>query len=391
MIHIDGYTLSLNKRNEELCGDMVKIKHTGDSFIMALADGLGSGVKANILATLTSTIFSEMLEAGMELWDAVETITATLPQCQERQIAYSTFAVLQVNYNGNTKIYEFDTPQTIIIRRNQLLDIPSDSITIGNRTIIQRSFKALPDDLIICLSDGIINAGVGKILNFGFSHEAISQQILKTYRNGDQARTVAQNILYLVNDLYDGAPGDDATVAVARIVREQKATVMVGPPADPQYDQEVVNRLMRTNGLRIVCGGTTAQIVSRLTKQEIIMPQLISIVNDVPPTAQIRHIDLVTEGVLTLGKVARHLAEGAKSKDYLEQLLDINPEDGALKMVQMLLTTSTSITFLVGRADNPAHQSIAYSPISLSSKIKLINKIAENLRILGKLITIELY
>lgn len=121
------------------------------------------------------------------------------------------------------------------------------------------------------------------------------------------------------------------------------------------------------------------------------MPDLISFDNDVPPTATIKHIDLVTEGVLTLGKVSRYLYECTRSKSYLEQLLDIEAKDGALQMVQMFLKSTTSITFMVGRADNPAHQSIAYSPISLSSKIKLINRIAENLRQLGKLITIELY
>jgi len=211
-LHVDGYTLSLNKRHEELCGDMVKIKHTPDSYIMALADGLGSGVKANILSTLTSTIFTEMLDAGMDLWDTVETITATLPQCQERHIAYSTFAVLQVFYDGKAIIYEFDTPQTIIIRNQQLLDVPSEAITIGTRTIIQRKFQAQSDDVIVCLSDGIINAGVGLTMNFGFSHEAIANQILATYRSSDLARTIAQNILFIVNDLYDGLPGDEVSL-----------------------------------------------------------------------------------------------------------------------------------------------------------------------------------
>ena len=122
-IHLESAWKSLNKTGEELCGDKVMIKRNKDSFVMVLADGLGSGVKANILSTLTSTIISEMVYSGCSLVEAVETISETLPVCKDRGVAYSTFTIIQAFYNGDVNIVEFDNPSTVIIRNNEILNI----------------------------------------------------------------------------------------------------------------------------------------------------------------------------------------------------------------------------------------------------------------------------
>ncbi|MEA4874322.1 SpoIIE family protein phosphatase [Anaerorhabdus sp.] len=390
-VHVESYFKSLNKKNEELCGDKVEIRRNDESFVMVLADGLGSGVKANILSTLTSTIIAEMVSSGASLQDVVETIAATLPECKERGIAYSTFTILQVFYDGMAHLVEFDNPATIFIRDAQILETTREVRMIGKRKITESTFQVKKNDSLIMFSDGIIHAGIEQALNFGWDHPQVQQFLLDYTNPNDSAKEITRILLANVNDLYGGRPGDDSTVACAKILEAKETRVMVGPPLDEQDDAKVVQRLLEATGKKICCGGTTSNIVSRITGNEIEMESLVSLVSDVPPMAYIKGIDLVTEGVLTLQKVNKYLSRCVESQDYLEELLLTKGKDGALCLVKCFLQECSQVTFMVGRSDNPAHNAIAYSTISLNAKIQLIREMAENLKHLGKIVSIELY
>ena len=198
------------------------VRYCDDFCILVLADGLGSGVKANILATLTSTIICEMMAEGATLPEAVDTITATLPQCQERGIAYSTFTIVQVYYDGSVNLIEFDNPAAIVLRHGVSLPLERTVRQIGERKIRESSFLAEPDDFIVVFSDGIIHAGVGTFLNFGWDHQDVEQHLLQYCRSTDPAREVTRILLACVNDLYKGKPGDDSTVATAKLSGRQR-------------------------------------------------------------------------------------------------------------------------------------------------------------------------
>lgn len=387
-VAVDSFYHSLNKHNEELCGDRVAIVHTPQSFICVLADGLGSGVKANILATLTATILAEMLKSGVELHEAVYTLTSTLPTCKERQVAYSTFSTLQVFNNGEAVLIEFDNPKAIILRNGNEVEVIKHSIHIQNRLVVESRFKCKANDLIVLVSDGVLHAGLGTILNFGWKRKDVIAHLITTMRKDDKAREIGEHLMIVVNDLYQSHPMDDSTVVVARIVDRTKTVVMVGPPRRSEDDNDTVLKLLSADGKKIVCGGTTAQIVSRFLKEEIRLDENISLNSDLPPTAQIRGIDLVTEGVLTLGRVGDLLVDCVASKQQLDHLCSIEAKDGAIKMVQMLLSESSEIVFLAGLADNPAHSQVAYSPLSLRFKVRLIERIADHLRALGKIVSV---
>ena len=122
-VKVDISYKSLNKHNEELCGDKVEVLKTADSDILILADGMGSGVKANILATLTSKILGTMLINGASIDACVETIVKTLPVCKIRQVAYSTFSILQIFHDGEAYLVEFDNPSCICLRDGAVLKL----------------------------------------------------------------------------------------------------------------------------------------------------------------------------------------------------------------------------------------------------------------------------
>ena len=390
LIYIDAYWRSLNKYGEELCGDRVQIRRGEKCFVMVLADGLGSGVKANILSTLTSTIISEMIVSGMALADAVETITATLPVCQERGIAYSTFSIVQIFSNGNTYIAEFDGPDVVIMRDDQIYRSAREKMVMNGRQIYVSSMHAEPGDRFVVFSDGVLHAGVGMALNFGWGQKEVEEYLQEQVRRNDTASETTRLLLANVNYLYGGKPGDDSTAVCLRVIPLTETIVMVGPPSHPEDDEKVVHRLLSATGKKACCGGTTSQIVARVTGRALTTDGLMSMKPDVPPKGFIEGIDLVTEGVLTLQKVARYLEKAAGDVSFREELMLSKDTDGATMLAKMLLSAS-GITFMVGLSDNPAHDAIAYSPISLNAKIALIKEMAENLKKVGKIVHIEMY
>ena len=375
---------SLLKWGEELCGDRVELVKQEDGVLLVLSDGLGSGVKANILAGLTSKIITSMVTAGAELKDVVDTIASTLPVCKVREVAYSTFTMMQVDHEGNAYLVEFDNPTVILLRNGKRVFIPWVEQNISGKQIREAHLKLKLGDIAVTFSDGIIHAGVGRLLNLGWQHENVVQFLEKTWQADDTAYDVQHRLLNECNSLYQGHPGDDTTVAALRICVPNPCCVMVGPPVHPEDDEEVVGELLACPGIKVVCGGTTSQIVSkRLGKELKILLQYIS--PEVPPIATMEGIDLVTEGVVTLGKTLEILEQYEETKD--PELL-IAKKDGAHLLAETLVEKCTSVKFIVGRALNPAHQN-PDMPISLSIKLRLVKDISECLKRLGKPTTLK--
>lgn len=146
---------------------------TADSTIAVLADGLGSGVKANILATLTSTICATMVREGASVADVVSTIVNTLPVCSVRKVAYATFSILEIKDSGEGYLAEFDNPFCIYIRDGQRMEFKCEYNEYSGKGVYETRFQALPGDVITIVSDGVIYAGVGESLNFGWTWEHV--------------------------------------------------------------------------------------------------------------------------------------------------------------------------------------------------------------------------
>ena len=173
-----GYK-SINHYGEQLCGDHVEIvEPSDDSTVIVLSDGLGSGVKASILSTLTSKIISTMLAEGMSLEECVETIAATLPVCSVRGVAYSTFTIIHLIRNQTAEIIQYDNPHVIAIRDGQIWDYPKTESNIGGKTIYKSSVRLQENDIFIAMSDGCPHAGIGISYNFGWKRDDIAEYML---------------------------------------------------------------------------------------------------------------------------------------------------------------------------------------------------------------------
>lgn len=388
-LFVDFAYQSLNKYGEELCGDKVEFVR-GDGFSLAvLADGLGSGVKANILATLTSKIIATMLAGGASLHDAVETIASTLPVCSVRGIAYSTFTIMHVRDDGSAYIAEFDNPNLVLMRNGKIEELDRQELEICEKKIFMTKLIMQPDDVMIAFSDGVVHAGVGCLLDLGWHYDNIVKYIEENISANMSPTEIARKLLLAVNALYLNKCGDDSTACVMKIKKALPVTIMVGPPVHPEDDEKVVRELVDAPGLKVVCGGTTSQIVSRVTGE----PLDVSINYEnpsVPPTATMKGIDIVTEGVLTLGKAAEIIKNYLGAEEDKWDTYSLNKKDGATRLAKMWLQECTSVKFLVGRALNPAHQNPDL-PVSLSLKLNLIKEISSILTELGKLVSVEYF
>lgn len=382
-----GYR-SLLKYGEQLCGDNIEIVEQGEnSQVIVLADGLGSGVKASILSTLTSKIISTMIAAGIKLEDCVETIAATLPVCKVREVAYSTFTIIRLVDNEEAEIIQYDNPMVILLRDGKNYEIPTTMLTIGSKTIYRSKIKLQENDIFIALSDGAIHAGVGLTLNFGWQRDDVISFMETFYDVGFTAKTLTTILIDECNKLYGGEPGDDTTVCTIRIRKREPMNLVIGPPTDRNDCDKMMSLFFSKEGKHIVCGGSTSSIAASFLRKEL-KPSLDFFDPEIPPTAEIEGVDLVTEGVITINKVLKYAQDYLKDNESYTQWSYKN--DGASKIARLLFEEATDINFYVGRAINPAHQN-PNLPINFNIKMQLVSELADCLKKMGKRIKVSYF
>ena len=376
-IYIDLEWAGLAKYAEELCGDNVEVVRTPDFVVAVLADGLGSGVKANILSKMTAKIITTMFKNGAALEEVVETVSQTLPVCQKRDLAYSTFTIIQVTVNGEVYVAEFDNPTLFFLREGEIIPLPWHEIEICGRRIKECRFQAVPGDVMVTVSDGVIHAGIGGVLNLGWQWSDVADYLKKLVKKNPDARSLSQQIIAACEQLYACRPGDDTTALVLKIRTPRTLTVAVGPPQNREDDRRIVQLLKEEDGKKVVCGGTTGSILARELGTEIKV-DLKELDPEVPPYGKLRGIDLVTEGIITLSKTLELL------KNPETQPVEKNSKKkNAVTLLSQYLLESDRIKFLVGRAINPAHQNPDL-PLNMALKMQVVKEIAENLEQRGK-------
>lgn len=360
---VDTAVRQFAKKGEDTIGDAVKVVRTPDSTIIVISDGLGSGVKANVLATLTVEIACGLFQGNLSGHEIMETLIATLPVCKWRNIAYSTFCALRVYDTGQVAIAQYDSPGAIHISRDGARIVRGEDLEVCGKTLQEAHFRMLPGDMLLLYSDGIVYAGVGEGLRMGWQEEGILSYVSEGLpaSAGDAAElsnSVADKALFYWKE----NPGDDGTVLAAKYRRARNATILTGPPAERTVVPRMLRDFTASKGIRIVCGGTTSHLVADYLHAELQMDERF-LDSDLPPSGRISGIDLVTEGILTLSRAAQYLKSGIPE----------GRQDAAVALLEFLLSAD-GIRFLVGTARNPAHQNIG-----LPDSVFLRRRVVEDL------------
>lgn len=364
------------KNGEDCFGDTVYTKKIPEEqrIISVLSDGLGSGVKANILSSMTTRMAMKFVESNMELLRSSEVMMDALPICQVRRISYATFSIVDSELEGKTRIIEMDNPPFIFIRDGKELKVKSrelSSIKWKDRTISVSQVTTQPEDRIILMSDGVSQAGLGNPkYPLGWQRQGCVNFALKQVKKNpyisayDLAHAIVDEAL---DKEVEKKAGDDISCVVLYFRKPRKLLVLTGPPFDEDKDKEISELVSLYDGKTAVCGGTTANIIERelCLKCEI---DKSSFDENIPMSSLMDGIDLVTEGILTLTEVYRMLKEG----------IDKNKNNAAVRLANLLLD-SDRIDFVVGTKINIAHQDPSL-PMELEIRRNIVKKIFRQLQ-----------
>ena len=362
-----------NKAGNVVCGDSFmsqKLKGEG-RIISVLSDGLGSGIKACVLSTLTATLAMHFTAMNESIFQTSKSIMNTLPRDMVRKISYSTFCICDIDCFANVKIIEYETPAYYLYRGGRFLDIPKQKIPVErddleNTFLWISEFKLEKEDRIIFFSDGVSQSGMGSAsMPFGWEDGAKTYIAGLIEHRGDiSAKELAHKIVSQAekNDGY--SLKDDTSCCVIYMRKPRNLLVCTGPPYDEKNDKYLANQVKEFQGKKILCGGTTATIISRELGAHMEVDMNI-IDKELPPISHMKGIDLVTEGILTLGKVERILSAGDTEG---------HKEPGPAEMVVRMLLNSDKITLLVGTRINIAHQD-PNLPVELEIRRNVVKKI----------------
>lgn len=380
---LDIYELSLNKHGEELCGDKVKFRKTENKTTIVLSDGLGSGVKANILASLTTEILITMLNADVALEEVIKTVIGTLPICQVRKIAYATFTIIQIDRKINKfKVINFDNPPTFYFKKGKLVKLETKTAEILGKKIIFAEGDLERGDFLGAISDGVLYAGLGQTLNFGWGWESIAKFIENLYvTRSHSVRNIIHSVIAETHSLYRGKIGDDATFVGVYVRKVNPLMIFTGPPLEKNKDNYYVEKFLNFDGRKIVCGGTTGNIVAKYLGETIEM-DISTMRKELPPIGQLKGVDLVTEGILTISKAIELLKACNCDVNRLP-----NDNNGAVMLVREILEAD-SILFILGQKINDFYQN-PLLPKNISIRRNLVEELVKLLRDKQKEVSLE--
>jgi hypothetical protein len=376
-VHIEVETVQSSKRPEWPCGDVTGCDRNEAATALVCADGIGSGSHAHIVAQLCASRLLESLRLGASLRKAVSSIVRSMERNREPAGAFSAFTVARILNDGMTTILGYEAPPTVLVSGRHATVIPSRSFELGGALVTESECYLEPGDGLLLMSDGITQAGLGHGMPHGWQSDGVLRYVNNCLTDGRLPKQLAALVHDEARTLWVQG-GDDCTAMMALCRRGQIVNLLTGPPSVASRDMPTVRRFMQFEGLKVVCGGTTAEIVARTLGESLAVekdPQ--SLV--APPRYEITGVDLVTEGAVTLNQVY----------NVLDEDLANFTEDSGVTELCALLQVADRVNIMAGGAKNKASGDISFRQCGILTRDHIVPLIAEKLRAAGKLVVVE--
>jgi len=377
--HIEIEILQHAKRPEEPCGDVVAWEKNREATTLVLCDGLGSGVYANLAARFAAERLLTLIRQDFSPRDAFLTVAESMQQAKSDRGPYASLVLCRVLNDGHATLLAFEAPGAIALERQYAFVLPQRHTTSNTTVIAESHFHMNRNAHLLLVSDGITQAGMGKGLASGWQTSGVAHYVNGCFRAGAAALELPERIRSQAQSLDQAALHDDATVVMMSARAGNVVNVLSGPPADRGRDEAVARDFCGSHGVKVVCGATTALIVSRYLKRDLqIDPARLGYVE--PPRYQLPGIELTTEGAITLNQACNLLDLEAE---------DLTESQSSVAALCGLLRQADRVNWIVGSAENPAHRDIRFRQMGIWPRARIIPEIADKLRRQGKLVVVE--
>ena len=379
--YVEDITTYVSKKNGNVCGDHFLIKRTAEHTTFILCDGMGSGIKANIVATMYASHLMHLLNKGFSVYEACENIVASMHRARTEDCPFAAFSVARILNDGQYTVLSFEMPPPIIIeRKNAMIDYQR-FFQMGQEVVAEAAGTLKIGDALVLVSDGVTQAGLGVSSSFGWSPEGfvdfLDSKLGRINKIEELVPLVFSEAFKLSGNIY----GDDTTMAILKVRNAKQMNILTGPPSAKHFDEDFVNSFEDLQGYKAICGSSTADMVARVTGKSVKVEKLSPSFAQ-PPKYQIEGFELVTEGVITLNQANNILEE-----DYRE-LKDIDEESSAQVLCKEMLEADIIRIFL-GDAQNSANDSMQFKQLGLMPRRKVINCIVQRLQDIGKIVTLK--
>jgi serine/threonine protein phosphatase PrpC len=377
-LHIETMIAQTPKHAGEVCGDVVVCDRDEHATLLVVCDGIGSGIRANIAATLCAARLRTLIQEGLSLRHAVSRVAETMEQAKQDASTYCAFTAARILNDGSMTALSYEIPSPLLFSSQHVEPLPTRSLTVGKALLLETRCLLQPGEAILLVSDGITQAGIGTRFHQAWGVEGVARFLNQHQITRDTMDKLPGNIIQEAVRLGDGGTNDDMSVLLAMCRPSKTLTIFTGPPSEPLHDHDVVKHFLDTTGWKAICGGTTARIVSDYLGKPMVLDKTADSLI-APPSHHLEGIDLLTEGALTLNQVYN--------------ILDADPEtfeeESGVTQLYYYMQTADRIHFIMGGSLNPATLHISFKQRGVLPRATIVPLLADKLRAQGKRVVIE--